>query len=68
MTGFRDKELMDKIKSFGGEISNSVSKNTFVLLVKEDKDETTSKAEMARTLEIPIITKDEFEKKYIFNI
>ena len=68
MTSFRDKELMDKIKSFGGEISNSVSKNTFVLLVKEDKNETTSKAEMARSLEIPIMTKHEFEKKYIFNV
>lgn len=65
MTGFRDKELMDKIKSFGGEISNSISKNTFVLLVKEDKNETTSKAETARNLNIPIMTKEEFQKMYI---
>ena len=56
MTGFRDKELIQKLKDIGAENSASVSKNTFVVLVKIDKDEDTSKAEEARKLDIPIMT------------
>jgi len=63
MTGFRDKELIDKIKAVGGDIVGSVSKNTFVVLIK-DKDEDTGKAEQARQLSIPLLTPEEFNKKY----
>jgi len=66
LTGFRDKELEEKIKYLGGEISGSVSKNTFALLVKENGlDEVTSKADLARKLDIPIMTYLDFIKKYI---
>ena len=64
MTGFRDKELTALIESKGGEMSGSVSKNTFVVLVK-DKDEDTGKADQARKLSIPLMTPDEFKEKYL---
>ncbi len=64
MTGFRDKDLIQKLKDIGAENSTSVSKNTFVVLVKQDKDEVTGKAEEAKKLEIPIMTRDEFINKY----
>lgn len=63
MTGFRDKELMEKIKEEGGENVNSVSNNTDIVLVK-DKSEDTGKADQARKLNIPLMTPDEFKNKY----
>jgi NAD-dependent DNA ligase len=64
MTGFRDKELVEKLLKVGAIQGSSVSKNTFVVLVKIDKDEVTAKAEEARKLDIPIMTRDEFVNKY----
>ena len=61
MTGFRDKELMEKIKANGGDIGDSVTKNTFVVLVK-NKDEDTGKADQARKLGIPLMIPEEFLK------
>ena len=63
MTGFRDKELMEKLKTIGAEMSSSVSKNTFVVLVK-DKDEDTGKADQARALNVRLMTPEEFKKMY----
>ena len=63
MTGFRDKELIEKIKEIGGVLSNSVTKTTFLVLVK-NKDEDTGKVEQARDLKIPIMTPKEFTDKY----
>jgi NAD-dependent DNA ligase len=62
-TGVRDKELMDKIKSVGGNLAASVSKNTFAVIVKT-KEEDTGKAEEARKLNIPVFTVEEFTKMY----
>jgi len=64
MTGFRDKELETKIKALGGETGGSVTKNTFMLLVK-DKNETTVKSEQARNLNIPVVSLNDFIDKYI---
>jgi len=64
MTGFRDKELERKIKEVGGKIASSVSKNTFVVLVK-DVEEDTGKAMKAKELGIPLMTPENFIKKYI---
>lgn len=64
MTGFRDKDLIQKLKDIGAENSASVNKNTFVVLVKCDKDELTGKTEEAKKLDIPIMTLDEFVNKY----
>ena len=63
LTGFRDKELVKRIKDVGGEQGDSVSKATFIVLVK-DKDEDTGKAEQARKHNIPLMTPEEFNQKY----
>jgi NAD-dependent DNA ligase len=63
MTGFRSKELSAKLKAVGAKEGSSVSKNTFVVLLK-DKDEDTAKANEARKLGIPLMTPDEFSAKY----
>lgn len=64
MTGFRDKELQSQIEAVGGEMAGSVSKNTFVVLVK-DVSEDTGKAEQARKLGVPLMTPEEFKTKYL---
>ena len=61
ITGFRDKELEEYIKSKGGKIATSVSKNTSMVIVKS-MDEDTGKAEKARALKIPLITLEMFQK------
>ena len=64
MTGFRDVELQDKLKNIGAKLGSSVSKNTFVVLVK-DIEEDTGKASEARKLGIPLMTPVEFTSKYL---
>ena len=65
MTGFRDKDLAAKIADITGKaLKTSVSKNTFVVLVK-NTDEDTGKAEEARALGIPLMTPESFIKKYL---
>ena len=66
MTGFRDAELLDILKNLGAKVGASVSKNTFILLVK-DKDEDTGKAEEAKKINVPIMTPEEFKDKYLNN-
>lgn len=63
MTGFRDKELQNKIIEVGGEISNSVSKNTFILLV-DSLESDSGKAEKARNLKIKMMTPYAFHNQY----
>ena len=63
-TGFRDKTTMETITKLGGELANSVSKNTFVVIVK-DKDEDSGKIDQAKKLNIPILTLEEFKDKYL---
>ena len=63
MTGFRDKELIEKLKQVGAIQASSVSKNTFVVIVK-DLNEDTGKADEARLLGIPLMTPDQLIKKY----
>ena len=64
MTGFRDKNLEKVLKDYGAIIGSSVSKKTFVVLVK-DKNEDTTKANEARKYNIPLMTPEEFFNKYI---
>jgi len=63
MTGFRDKTLENKLIEVGAEIASSVSKNVFIVLVK-DLDETTGKSEKARQLGIELMTPENFKVKY----
>ena len=67
MTGFRDKNLEEQIKSAGAKIGSSVSKNTFVVIVKH-LEEDTSKASDAKKLGVQIITVEDFNKKYFTNL
>jgi len=64
MTGFRDKELEKQIIDVGGKIASSVSKNTFVVLVK-DLDEKSGKIETAKKLGVDVLSRDDFIKIYI---
>ena len=67
MTGFRDKDLESKLKSLGAKISSSVSKNTFIVLVKT-MDEDTGKVADARKLGITIMTPAIFLDKFDFTL
>jgi NAD-dependent DNA ligase len=64
MSGFRDNELKNVLKEIGAKVGESVSKNTFVLLVK-DKNESTTKINEAVRLGIPIMTPQEFKTIYL---
>jgi NAD-dependent DNA ligase len=64
MSGFRDNELKNVLKEIGAKVGESVSKNTFVLLVK-DKNESTTKINEAVRLGIPIMTPQEFKTSYL---
>jgi NAD-dependent DNA ligase len=64
MTGFRDTQIQEAIKNIGAKLGTSVSKNTFIVLVK-NTDEDTGKASEARKLGVPLMTPEEFVKKYL---
>jgi NAD-dependent DNA ligase len=63
MTGFRDDKIQEAIKNVGAKLGSSVSKNTFIVLVK-DIEEDTGKAAEARKLGVTLMTPNEFIKKY----
>lgn len=65
LSGFRDKELEKLLEDYEVKISNSVSKNTDYLVVKDQSviDEKTGKVKKAEELNIDIITKDTLENK-----
>ena len=60
MTGFRDKELETQLKKIGAIVKNNVTKDTYVVLVK-DLDEDTGKANDAREANIPLMLPEEFK-------
>ena len=63
-TGFRDKELMNKLENkYKVKLSSAISKNTYLILAK-NPEENSSKLLKAKELNIPIFSKDEFETKY----
>ena len=64
MTGFRDPEMVDQIEEMGGEVVGSVSSSVDLVIVSEI-DSDSGKAEKARSLEIPLITKEDFEKQFL---
>jgi NAD-dependent DNA ligase len=63
MSGFRDVELKNTLKQIGAKVSESVSKNTFALIVK-DTNETSGKINEALKLGVPVMTTDKFKKDY----
>jgi len=65
LTGFRSDKITDFIENSGGKVTSSVSKNTsFVIYVENEDKPKQSKLEKANELNIPIIEKKDFEKKY----
>jgi len=60
-SGIRNKELEKIIEDSGGKISNTISKKTTALIVK-DKNENTTKIQNAIKYNIPIIIYNEFIK------
>jgi DNA ligase (NAD+) len=59
MTGFRNKELEEKLKSIGAKVGTSVSKNTY-LVVAKDKDDETGKVLEAKKMGINVVSLEEF--------
>ena len=60
MSGFRDKDLHSYLESEGAIITNSVSSNTDILIIKNKKVGNTSKVKKAKDLGILIKIKDDF--------
>jgi NAD-dependent DNA ligase/DNA polymerase/3'-5' exonuclease PolX len=65
ITGFRDKELEVSLKIVGAKLGSSVSKNTFVVIVKNNSVEDTTKIIDAKKLGIIIMTESEFKTKFL---
>ena len=63
MTGFRDAAIQQLIKDVGAKLGSSVSKNTFLVLVK-DLGEDNGKTLDAKKLGIQLMTPEEFKTKY----
>ena len=60
-SGFRDSELKERIESQGGKVSESVSKNISLLIIKDDNpDNMKGKAKKATDLGVRIVTKAQF--------
>jgi NAD-dependent DNA ligase len=69
MTGFRDTQIQEDIKNVGAKLGTSVSKNTFIVLVKDNLAvEDTGKAADARKLGVTLMTPEEFVKKYFSTV
>jgi NAD-dependent DNA ligase len=64
MTKTRDKSIIEFIQSHGGILQETISKDTFLLIVKSEGD-TSSKTEYAKKHGIPILSVAEFQKKYL---
>ena len=63
MTGFRDKDLIEKLLAIGSEQGTTVNKKTALVIVK-DLEEDNSKIEEARKLGIPIMTPKQVMEHY----
>lgn len=62
-TGFRNKDWENAIKSQGGDVSSSVSKNT-TMVVAKDVNEDSTKITTAKKYGIPVISMAEFQQNY----
>ena len=58
VSGFRDKDIISYIENEGGILTNTVSKNTDLLIIKDKSVMDTSKVIKAKEMGIKIITKD----------
>ena len=67
MTGYRDAQLKEQLLSVGAKMGSSISKNTFMVLVKDANalDDDTGKLLEAKKLGVSIMTHNDFIKKYL---
>ncbi len=63
-TGFRNPELEKKIEALGGEVGNTLSKKTSILIMKE-KGSGSTKERKALDYGVEVMTVEEFEKLLI---
>ena len=63
ITGFRDKALSEELEKRGAKLSSAISKNTFLVIVK-DLDDITGKIEKAKEKGIPIKQVEIFKQEY----
>lgn len=65
LTKFKNRDaLKEKIESLGGKVAGSVSAKT-AALINNDVESTSSKNEKAKSLGVPILSEDDFIKKYL---
>ena len=67
LTGFRDQNIKDFIENSGGIIVDNVSKNTYLLIIKDNNSLNSSKTKKAKDLNINILSKEEFYNNYLNN-
>lgn len=60
-SGFRDKDLQEKLENLGNKVTGSVSSKSTILVVK-DKSKSTVKMKKAESLDIPIMNQEEFSE------
>ena len=63
MTGFRDKDLKSQIESDGGKVTDTISKNTNILITKE-ADASSTKVTKAEKLGIRVMDKQMFIEEF----
>ena len=64
MTKVRDKAIIESLDKYGAKLVDTITKNTFVLIVKSTTD-VSNKTKYAQEHNIPIMTPDEFVAKYM---
>jgi NAD-dependent DNA ligase len=64
MTKVRDKEIIEFLKTVGATLEDGMKKDTFVLIVKSH-DDISNKTKYADENNVPIMTPEEFKKKYM---
>lgn len=62
-TGYRDKDVQNKLELLGHKVTGSVSKNTN-LVVAKDKNSSSSKIKTAKDLGIEVIEPDELKSRF----
>ena len=68
ITGFRDAIFQETLLTLGAKIGSNISKNTFVLIIKDSNSsvlEKTGKIMDAENLGIPIMNISKFKEKYL---
>lgn len=63
-TKFRDQHLQDKIESLGGKMQSGVSRNTSILVVKDESGLSGAKYDSAKALGVVVMTLPKFLSKY----